>query len=74
MSKRGKNEGPVTTPVFESFIEQVLLPTLAPGDLVGLDNLSIHKSSRVEQRLREHGCQFLFLPAYSPDFVRHEAS
>jgi transposase len=61
-------EGSVTTPVFEAFIEQILLPTLTPGDLVVLDNLSAHKSSRVEQCLREHGCQLLFLPAYSPDF------
>lgn len=61
-------EGSVTTPVFEAFIEQVLLPTLSPGDLVVLDNLSAHKSSRVQQRLREHGCQLVFLPAYSPDF------
>lgn len=61
-------EGSVTTPVFEAFIEQVLLPTLSPGDLVVLDNLGAHKSSRVEQLLREHGCQLVFLPAYSPDF------
>jgi transposase len=61
-------EGSVTTPVFEAFIEQVLLPTLSPGDLVVLDNLAVHKSSYVEQRLRQHGCQLVFLPAYSPDF------
>jgi transposase len=60
-------EGAVTTPVFEAFIEQVLLPTLRPGDLVVLDNLLVHKSSRVEQLLRKHDCQILFLPAYSPD-------
>src|SRR3972149_3613400 len=60
-------EGAVTTPVFEAFVEQILLPTLQPGDVVVLDNLVVHKSSRVEQRLLTHGCQILFLPAYSPD-------
>lgn len=61
-------EGAVTTQVFETFIEQVLLPTLQAGDLVVLDNLVIHKSSRVEQLLSQHGCQILFLPPYSPHF------
>ena len=61
-------EGAVTTSVFEAFIEQVLLPTLHPGDLVVMDNLAAHKSSQVEHLLRKHGCQLLFLPAYSPDF------
>ncbi len=61
-------EGAVTTPVFEAFIEQVLLPSLQPGDIVVLDNLAAHKSSYIEQLLLEHGCRLLFLPAYSPDF------
>src|SRR5262249_4233006 len=60
-------EGAVTTPVFETFIEQVLLPTLQPGDIVVLDNLVVHQSSPVEQLLQQHGCQLWFLPAYSPD-------
>jgi transposase len=60
-------EGAVTTPVFETFIEHVLLPALRPGDIVVLDNLVVHKSSRAEQLLRKKGCQMLFLPAYSPD-------
>lgn len=61
-------EGAVTTPVFEAFIEQVLLPTLHSGDIVLMDNLAAHKASYVEQLLLRHGCQLLFLPAYSPDF------
>jgi transposase len=60
-------EGGVTTAVFEVFVEQVLLPTLRPADIVVLDNLVVHKSSRVQQCLTAHGCQLLFLPAYSPD-------
>lgn len=60
-------EGAVTASVFETFVEQVLLPTLQPGDIVVLDNLVVHKSKRVETLLHTHGCQLLFLPAYSPD-------
>lgn len=60
-------EGAVTTPVFEAFIEHILLPTLQPGAIVVLDNLVVHKSSRVERLRRKHGGQIVFLPAYSPD-------
>jgi transposase len=61
-------EGAADEAVFEAFIEKVLLPTLRPGQIVILDNLSIHKSARVEQFVTQAGCQLLFLPAYSPDF------
>jgi transposase len=61
-------EGAVTTPVFEAFVEYILLPTFHPGDIVVLDNLSVHKSSRVETLLHQRGCQILFLPTYAPDF------
>ena len=60
-------EGAVTTTVFDAFVEHILLPTLQPGDIVVLDNLSAHKSSRVEKLLLAHGCQLVFLPTYSPD-------
>ena len=61
-------DGAADEAVFETFIEKVLLPTLHPGQIVILDNLSIHKSTRVEQFITQAGCQLLFLPAYSPDF------
>lgn len=61
-------EGAVNTAVFETFVEQVLLPTLQAGDIVIVDNLSAHKSKRVELLLAAKRCQLLFLPAYSPDF------
>jgi len=61
-------EGAVNTAVFETFVEQVLLPTLHQGDIVVVDNLSAHKSKRVESLLATKHCQLLFLPAYSPDF------
>ncbi len=60
-------EGAVTTEVFVTFVEQVLLPTLQPGDIVILDNLAVHKVRQVEQLLHSKGCQLRFLPAYSPD-------
>lgn len=60
-------EGGVSRPVFEAFIEHLLLPTLRPGDILVLDNLSAHHSAHVEQLLAARGCRLLFLPAYSPD-------
>jgi transposase len=60
-------EGAVTTAVFEAFVESILLPSLQPGDIIVLDNLVVHKSSRVEQLVAQRGCQLLFLPPYSPD-------
>lgn len=60
-------EGAVTTPVFEAYVRQVLLPTLHPGDIVILDNLIAHKSQTVRALLAARGCRLLFLPTYSPD-------
>jgi transposase len=61
-------EGAVTTAVMEAYLQYVLLPTLRAGDIVILDNLSVHHAACVTQMLTDHGCQVLFLPAYSPDF------
>ncbi len=61
-------EGAVTTAVMATYLQQVLLPTLRVGDIVILDNLSVHHAACVTQLLTDHGCQVLFLPAYSPDF------
>lgn len=60
-------EGAADTLVFEAFVEQVLCPTLHPGQIVILDNLSIHKSARVRVWIEACGCQLWFLPTYSPD-------
>lgn len=60
-------DGAVDGAVFEAFVEKVLVPRLRPGQIVILDNLSSHKSSRVEALLQAAGCALLFLPAYSPD-------
>lgn len=53
---------------FEVYVEQILAPSLRPGQIVILDNLSIHLGSRVKQAIEARGCRLLFLPAYSPDF------
>lgn len=60
-------EGAADTVAFELYIEQILAPSLHPGQIVIMDNLSIHQSTRVRQAIEAKGCQLLFLPAYSPD-------
>ncbi len=62
-------EGAVDTLAFETYVEQVLAPSLRPGQVVVLDNLSVHKGERVRQAIEASGCQVLFLPAYSPDLT-----
>jgi len=52
---------------FEQFVEEVLVPTLQPGQTVVLDNLSVHKSARARQVIAAAGCRLVFLPTYSPD-------
>ena len=59
--------GPMNKAAFEVYIETQLAPRLNPGDVVILDNLSSHKSARAAKCLKQAGCWFLFLPAYSPD-------
>jgi transposase len=61
-------EGGVTGAVFEAYIEHILGPTLRPGQIVLLDNLSAHKSPRVRPLLAARGCTVWYLPSYSPDY------
>jgi transposase len=60
-------EGPTTRDVFETYVGRVLAPTLKPGQVVVMDNLSSHKGSRVRELIEERGCELLYLPPYSPD-------
>jgi len=60
--------GATNAAAFEIYLEQILLPSLAPGQIVVMDNLSAHKGARVRHLIEERGCQLLFLPASSPDF------
>jgi hypothetical protein len=60
-------DGAINRDLFDLYIATQLAPTLQTGDVVILDNLSVHKSPRAAQTLREIGCWFLPLPPYSPD-------
>jgi transposase len=61
-------EGAVNGQVFEAYVEQILAPSLSAGQMVVLDNLSVHKGARVRQLIEARGCELFFLPAYSPDY------
>ena len=61
-------DGPLDNPTFLAYVEQVLLPTLRPGDVVVLDNLAMHKQPEVRAAIEGAGAQLRFLPPYSPDF------
>ncbi len=60
-------DGPINGRSFRAYVEQVLLPTLKPGDIVIMDNLGSHKSQAIRRILRAAGAKLLFLPPYSPD-------
>jgi transposase len=55
------------TEVFGSYVEQVLVPTLRPGDVVVMDNLAPHKNEETLQMIRAAHAEVIFLPPYSPD-------
>ena len=60
-------EGPTTREVFEAYVDRVLAPELRPGQVVVMDNLSLHKGPRVRELIEERDCELLYLPPYSPD-------
>ena len=59
--------GATDTEVFQTYVREVLCPTLRPGDLVVMDNLSPHKNAQTLQLITQVGAEVRFLPAYSPD-------
>jgi transposase len=61
-------EGGVTGAAFAAYVSQLLAPTLQPGQVVILDNLSAHKNDPARKAIEAAGARLLFLPAYSPDF------
>ena len=60
--------GALNRDIFEAYIEEVLAPSLRPGDIVVLDNLSVHKSQKVKDIIKSCDAELHFLPPYSPDF------
>ena len=60
--------GAVDGAVFTAYLDQVLGPTLRPGDVVVLDNRSVHKADGLEQVVKKYGARRLYLPPYSPGF------
>jgi transposase len=61
-------DGPNDTSTFRAYVEQVLVPTLRPGDVVVLDNLAVHKQPEIRAAIEAAGAHLRFLPPYSPDF------
>ncbi len=60
-------EGSTTREVFEAYLEHVLAPSLEPGQMMVMDNLSAHKGGRVREIVEGRGCELAYLPPYSPD-------
>jgi transposase len=60
-------DGAMTGDLFEAYVGQVLVPTLVPGDVVVMDNLSSHKRARVRELIEGAGATLVYLPPYSPD-------
>ena len=61
-------DGPMNGVAFLAYVEQVLVPTLIPGDLVIMDNLPAHKVSGIKQAIEAAGATRVLLPPYSPEF------
>jgi transposase len=61
-------DGPINGLWFQAYVDQVLAPSLSPGDIVIMDNLGSHKGSKVRAAIEAVGARLLYLPPYSPDF------
>jgi transposase len=60
-------EEPTDADIFLAYIEHLLYPVLKPGDVVVMDNLSVHKAPAVREWIEKAGAELLYLPPYSPD-------
>lgn len=61
-------DGAMNGAAFLAYVEQALVPTLRPGDIVGMDNLPAHKPPAIRAAIERAGAELYFLPPYSPDF------
>jgi transposase len=60
-------DGALNGELFRAYVEQMLAPTLSPGEIVTMDNLSSHKVKGVREAIEARGACVLYLPSYSPD-------
>ena len=60
-------DGPINGESFKAYVEQILVPTLKPGDIVIMDNLGSHKGRAIRATIRAAGARLMFLPPHSPD-------
>lgn len=65
-------KGPINGESFRIYVEQFLVPTLKPKDIVVIDNLGSHKSKAVREAIRGARAKLLFLPKYSQDLTQIE--
>ena len=67
-------DGPINGSIFLAYVEQLLVPTLSPGDIVIMDNLGSHKGRAVRRAIRAAGAKLFFLPPYRPTSTRSSRS
>lgn len=67
-------EGAMDREAFVAWLRHVLMPTLAAGQVVVMDNLNVHKGNEVQRIIEAYGCQLVYLPAYSPDMTPIEGA
>lgn len=60
-------DGPMDAAAFEAYVREMLAPTLAPGDIVVMDNLPAHKRQAIRELIEAAGASLMYLPPYSPD-------
>ena len=60
-------DGPINGETFQLYVEQILVPSLRPGDIVIMDNLGSHRGKAIRSAIASKGARLLFLPPYSPD-------
>lgn len=67
LTATGLLDGPMDGDAFLAYLDQVLVPTLRPGDIVVMDNLNVHHVEGVRERIEAAGAALWYLPPYSPD-------